>query len=195
MRRLSDAYRMCAVTSNFDPSKEIRLLLAFFGESRLPQCLEIDVEEVPQRERDLLAHRRHMTVTLEEHYRDRVKVVPYRVHQQGDLYGRKLDLVADSSGLVVMTGIMLFNFSCCDSKVRDLILAEEVPLGRILIENRILRRISSETFVRVEARDPFVQRFDLKTPQPAFGRLATIFYNGEPAVDLLEVVRPEDRPE
>ena len=178
--------------SNLDPSKEIRLLLAFFGESRIPQCLEIDAEEVPQSERELLVHRRHMTVTLEEYYRDRVKVVPYRVHQQGDLYGRKLDLVAVSSGLVVMTGIMLFNFSCCGSKVRDLILAEEVPLGRILIENRILRRISSETFVRIEAGDPFVERFDLKAPQPAFGRLATIFYDGEPAVDLLEVVRPEE---
>ena len=179
------------MTSNLDPSKEIRLLLAFFGESRLPQCFEIDAEQAPQRERELLVHRRHMTVTLEEHYHDRLRVVPYRVHQQGDLYGRKLDLVADSSGLVVMTGIMLFNFSCCNSKVRDLILAEEIPLGRILIENRVLRRISTETFVRIEARDPFVERFGLKVPQPAFGRLATIFYDGEPAVDLLEVVRPE----
>ena len=146
---------------------------------------------MPQREHGLLVHRRHMTLTLEKYYRDRVTIVPYRVHQQGELYGRQLDLVTESGGLVVMTGIMLVNLACCGSEVRELILAQEVPLGRILIENRILRRGSSETFVRVEARDPFVERFGLATPQPAFGRLATIFYDGEPAVDLLEVVRPE----
>ena len=68
---------------------------------------------MPQREHGLLVHRRHMTLTLEEHYRDRVTVVPYRVHQQRELYGRQLDLVTESGGLVVMTGIMLVNLACC----------------------------------------------------------------------------------
>ena len=31
-----------------DPSKEVRLLLAFFGESRLPRCAEVRAAELPE---------------------------------------------------------------------------------------------------------------------------------------------------
>lgn len=173
-----------------DPSKELRLMLAFFGEATLPLCQEIPADEVPDPFRSLLVHDEHMTVTLERYHGGPVMVRPYLVHRQGDLYGRKLDLVTQKDGQVVMTGIMLFNFSFSTPRVRDLILEQKVPLGRILIENDILRRISSETFLRIDAADPLVGRFHLERPQPAYGRLATIFCDEKPAVDLLEIVNP-----
>ena len=173
-----------------DPSKELRLLLAFFGESRLPRCCEVEPEDIPQPYRRLLDHNGHMTVTLEEHHESPVAVEPYLVHRQGDIYGRLLDLRAKKTDLVVMTGILLFNLSICGREVRDLIVGEQVPLGRILIEHKILRRITSETFLRVDADDPLTKRFGLREPVAAYGRLATIFYEGRPAVDLLEIVRP-----
>ena len=176
-----------------DPSKELRLLLAFFGLSRVPKCSEIEPSDVPQPYRDLLVHDGHMTVTLEDHHGSRVRVEPYSVHQQGDLYGRLLDLRSEHSGEVVMTGILLFNLSICSPEVRELIIGEQVPLGRILIEHKILRRLTSETFLRVESQDPLVSRFELPSPATAYGRLATIFYEGQPAVDLLEIVRPQPR--
>lgn len=173
-----------------DPSKEFRLLLAFFGESRLPQCSEVEPEDIPQPYRRLLVHDGHMTVTLEEHHQSPVLVEPYVVHRQGDLYGRLIDLRAKATDTVVMTGILLFNLSICGREVRDLIVGEQVPLGRILIEHKILRRVTTETFLRVSADDPLAKRFGLLEPVAVYGRLATIFYEGRPAVDLLEIVRP-----
>jgi chorismate-pyruvate lyase len=174
-----------------DPSKELRLLLAFFGESVLPDCEVVEADGVPDPWHRLLVHDNHMTVTLEARWGGAVTVVPYQVHRHGNLYGRKLDLRTDD-GTVVMTGIMLINFDACPPEVERAVEAQEKPLGHILIESGLLRHISSESFVEVAAEDPLVQRFELAEPKPAWGRLATIFADGRPAIDLLEIVRPED---
>lgn len=175
----------------YDPIKELRLLLAYFGEANVPKCEAIPPEVVPEPYRHLLVHHNHMTVTLEEHHGEKVRVVPYVVHRHGALYGRKLDLITEQSNKIVMTGLMLFNFSFCDDHVRDLIIEQKTPLGRILIENNILRRVSTGSYLRFAPEDAFVARFNLSTPQPAYGRLATIFCDEQPAVDLLEIVTPE----
>ncbi len=190
---MSDVHRppLDENVNKLDPSKELRLMLAFFGESELPLCEEIPPEEVPEPYHRLLVHENHMTVTIEAHHADRVVVRPYSVHRQGDLYGRKLDLTLGSTGEIIMTGIMLINFSFCSNEVRDLIVEQKTPLGRILIENNILRSITAETFLRINAKDPLVARFQLAEPCTAYGRLATIFCDEKPAVDLLEIVRPE----
>lgn len=174
-----------------DPSKELRLLLAFFGDANLPRCEQCEAPAVPEPFRSLLVHEEHMTVKLESHYNTKVRVHPYLVHQQGEIYGRKLDLIAESTGLMVMTGLMLFNFSFCNDHVRRLIVEQKTPLGRILIENNILRRISAHRFLKFASNEPMVERFGVSTPKPAYGRLATILCDEMPAVDLLEIVRPE----
>lgn len=181
---------MTVSMKDMDESKPLRLLLAFFGESTLPRCQMVAAEDVPPPFDGLLVHDAHMTVTLEAYHQSPVTVHPYQVHQQGELYGRKLDL-KDRAGRVVMTGLMIFNFRFCTERVRDLIIAEKTPLGRILIENNILRRVSTEAFLRIDANDPLTLRFHSDSNRPAFGRLATIFCNEVPAVDLLEVVHPD----
>ena len=173
-----------------DPSKEMRLLLAFFGDSELPKVSIEPPEDVPSPYHELLVHRGHMTETLERHYNDRVIVHPYLIHRQGEMYGRKLDLSLQSTGEVVMTGLMIFNLSFVKENIRDEILAGQTPLGRILISHNVLREVSSGSYLKVAADDPMVARFHLPVPKPAYGRLATIFCDEKPAVDLVEIVRP-----
>ncbi|HVJ81966.1 MAG TPA: hypothetical protein VNC50_12935 [Planctomycetia bacterium] len=175
---------------SLDPTKELRLLHAFFGETALPKSRGVAGASMPEPYRTLLVHNQHMTVTLEEHHKSPLKVVPYRVQRTGDVYGRKLDLLR-GDGKTVMTGIMLVNFSFCDEEVRDEILSEKKPLGRILIEHGVLREVAAAAFVEIAADDPLVARFKLPAPRPAYGRLAEILCNGKPAIDLLEVVAPE----
>jgi hypothetical protein len=174
----------------FEPVRELRLLYAFFGDSALPQIERVDAEEVPEPYHRLLVHDQHMTVTLEAHHGKPVTVVPWKVHRHGDIYGRKLDLIVEP-GKTVMTGVMLINFGYCTDGVRDAVIAESAPLGRILIENDVLRRIDATAFVKLLAADPLVQRFKLPQPKPAYGRIATIYCDDRPAIDLLEIVAPE----
>lgn len=178
------------MTPNSDPSKELRLMLAFFGDGNLPRIEVVSAAAIPQPYRTLLVHNGHMTETLECHYGAEVDVHPYDVHQNGSMYGRKLDLTVRSTGDVVMTGVMLFNLSFVEPNVRDEILGARTPLGRILVRHNVLREVTTETYLKVAGNDPLVARFGLPAPKDAYGRLATIFCNGRPAVDLLEIVRP-----
>lgn len=173
-----------------DPSKELRLLLAFFGDSQLPRVEEVAAAEVPPPYRELLVHHGHMTVALEQFHKRRVEVHPYHVHQHGEMYGRKLDLTLEGSTEVVMTGAMLFNLSFVREDIRAEIVRAKKPLGRLLIENGVLLEVTSNAYLRVGQDDPLVARFSLPSAVPAYGRLATIFCDEKPAVDLLEIVRP-----
>jgi chorismate-pyruvate lyase len=171
-----------------DPAKELRLLLAFFGEGAAPDAEGMAPTALPEPERALLVHHGHMTETLERRHGGPVRVVPYRTRREGEIYGRKLDLLC-GDGTVAMTGVMLVNLALCEVAVRGEILSEAKPLGRILVEHGVMRRVEAQSFLRVSAADPLVRRFGVSAP--AYGRFATIFCDGRPAIDVLEIVRPE----
>lgn len=176
-------------TAAIDPAKVVRLMLAFFGDSEVPRAVALDPDALPAQPRALLAHNGHMTEVLTRHHGAALSVRPYRIHREGDLYGRRLDLHAGDDPRPVMTGIMIFNLALVAPAVRDEIVAAQSPLGEILIRHRILRRVAADAFLRFEADDPLAQRF-AAGHAPAFGRLATIDCDQRPAVDLLEIVRP-----
>lgn len=172
------------------PAKELRLMLAFFGDARVPHARPITPAALPSPARELLVHNGHMTEMLESHHAGTVDVHPYSIHRNGEIYGRKLDLSLRADGRIVMTGLMIFNLQSVAPAVREEILAAQTPLGRILINHQVLREVTSEAYLQIAADDPLAARFGLAEPRPVYGRLATIFCDGVPAVDLLEVVAP-----
>lgn len=176
--------------SSIDPAKVVRLMLAFFGDSEVPRARAVEPSSVPQPYRALLVHNGHMTQMLERHHGGALAVHPYRIHREGDIYGRRIDLRIDGHDAPVMTGIMIFNLALVAATVRDEIVRAASPLGEILIRHRILRRVAPDAFLEFGPRDPLVARFGLPAPRPAYGRLATIDCDRRPAVDLLEIVRP-----
>lgn len=171
--------------------KALRLMLAYFGVAQVPQARVVPAAEVPAPYHDLLVHHGHMTEVLERHHGPPVRVLPYQIHPQGELYGRRLDLRAGAADQVVMTGLMIINLASVPEAARARIVAAREPLGRILIEHRVLRRVAPEAYLHFAAADPLAARFGLRTPRDVWGRLATITCDGAPAVDLLEVVRPQ----
>lgn len=146
---------------------------------------------VPPPYRDLLVHEHHMTVTVEAHHGETVdvKVLEYRV--AGDSYSRKILLTLKSTGRVVMFGLVRVNFRYCSEVVRREILAGQTPLGRVLIEANVLRRIEPTAFLRVVPGPAMIEWFGLDSPRPTYGRFALIHCDEQPAVELLEIVAPE----
>jgi hypothetical protein len=146
---------------------------------------------VPPPYRDLLVHEHHMTVTVEAHHGDLVdvKVLEYRVAD--DSYARKILLPLQRSGRVVMFGLMRVNFHYCSDAIRQEILAGQTPLGRVLINHNVLRRIEPTAFLRVFPGPAMIKWFGLDAPRPTYGRFALIHCDEQPAVELLEIVRPE----
>lgn len=165
-------------------------MLAFFGDARMPLARPIAPAAIPSPYRELLVHNGHMTEVLEAHHGTSLDVHPFNIHRNGEIYGRKLDLSSQATGAIVMTGLMIINLQSVVPAVRDEILAAQTPLGRILIQHRVLREVTSEAYFHIAAADPLAARFGLAEPRDVYGRLATIFCDGVPAVDLLEIVRP-----
>lgn len=174
-------------------------LYSIFGDTgaQVPRARFIQAEEMPEPYRALLAHHHHMTVTMEEHCGSPVDVKIIRSIRDDPHYARKIVLTKKGTNDVVMFGIMRFNFDWCSPEIKEKIAEGKTPLGRILIENDVLRRISTHATLRIipnmEMRACFGigPEYEGEAEEYVYGRLATIFCNEEPAVDLLEVVSPK----
>jgi chorismate-pyruvate lyase len=171
---------------------DYRELFDLFPQSEpLPHVEFIRAEAMPAPYHDLLVHEHHMTVTVEAHHGCRVDVRILNRVREGDSYARKILLTNQSTGEIVQFGIVRIWLHCCSQEVQRRILEGKTPLGRILIENDVLRRIEPTAFLRVLPGPALESWFGPKGRQPAYGRLAYIHCDNQPAIELMEVVVPE----
>lgn len=164
----------------------------FSEQDSIPDHHTVDEREIPEPYRRLLVHPHHMTVTVEEYYRSPVNVQVLARAQAGNYYSRQIVLALNSTGQIVQFGIVRINLDQCSQRVRDAILAEKTPLGRILIENDVMRRIEPTSYLRIRTDAILMQTFGLSMPCDVWGRLAIIHCDGQPAIELLEVLAPID---
>ena len=69
--------------------------------------------------------------------------------RHGNEYARKILLTAQSTGRVVQFGLVRINLGACTEPVRNEIVEEKTPLGRMLIRHNMLRRIEPLAYLRV----------------------------------------------
>ena len=173
----------------------------------------------PEPYKTLLVHDHHMTVAMETHHGCSVDVSVLNHRREGDLYAREILLLKGSPaesladqvegkspphlsplplksggegtrGSVVQYGIVRFNFSYVTDAVRDEIIAGQTPLGRVLINHNVLRHIDLGAILEITAGPRLAAHFGMPVGGMTYGRMATIFCNRQPAVDLLEISCP-----
>lgn len=174
-----------------NPLTELEKLTKLFpgGDRLIAKADHIPASQTPEPYKQLLVHEQHMTVTMEAFHHSPVSVrILDRLHD-GNIYARKIVLTADTTGRVVQFGLVRFNFSYVTEQVSREILAGQTPLGRILINHNVLRHIDLGAILRITPGDGLRELFGGRG-NVTYGRLATIFCNQQPAVDLLEVSVP-----
>jgi len=147
---------------------------------------------VPLVYRELLDHTNHMTVTVESHHADTVDVTVLRSDEVLEHYRREILLTTHSSSKVVQYGIVRLNMKVLADKPRSEILAEKIPLGRVLIENDVLREIELFDLLRVQCGQVLANLFGVVVGTITYGRTALLYCDDEPAIELLEIVAPEE---
>jgi hypothetical protein len=171
---------------------DLRTLWSLFPPADdMPEYEFVAADEVPRPYHELLVHEHHMTVTVERHHGGLVDVRVLARRQDDDAYARKILLALQGSGRVVQFGIMRVHLRHCSPEVCQEIVAGQTPLGRILIEHDVLRRIEPTAFLRVIPGPAMMEWFGLDEPRLTYGRLAFIHCDGVPAIELLEIVAPE----
>ncbi len=167
---------------------EVLIGLFFPDQSELGYFSETSASDLPQLERKLLAHDHHMTVTQEEHHQSPVDVRVLETSTAGDFYSRKILLTRRSDEQVVQFGIVRLDRSVLDPVVRQEIESQQTPLGRILINHKVMREVKLSHLYRISAGHELAEAFGINPGDACYGRTALIYCNGSPAVELLEIV-------
>ena len=151
---------------------------------------EVSVETIPEPYLRLLAHNDHMTVAIEEFHGQPVDVRVLKRHVSEAHYAREILLARRSDGKIVQYGIMRVTFAYLPPEVQGKIRSEQTPLGRILIEHNVLRRVQLFSLRRVEIGQELARHFNEPEGTITYGRTASIECNQAPAIELLEIVAP-----
>lgn len=167
------------------------LLQLFPAQDYLQSHEFIAPQAMPEPYRRLLVHEHHMTVTVEEHHHDLVDVKVLERLRGNDAYARKILLALHGSGRIVQFGLVRIHLHFCSPQVQAEILSEKVPLGRVLINHNVMRRIELMRLLKIVPGPKMMEWFGLTTPRVTYGRTAIIHCDGLPAVELLEIVAPE----
>lgn len=169
---------------------DLDTLIGLFYEDPAPlgEFEEVEPAEMPEWFRGLLAHEHHMTVTVERHHNSPVDVQVLQTKITPTHYAREILLTRQSDHRVVQYGIMRVCFDYLGEQVRREIESQQTPLGRILIEHNVLRRVHLFSLWKIQPGERLAQCLELDPPQPIYGRTALIYCNEEPAIELLEIV-------
>jgi len=159
--------------------------------SELGHFERVPSESVPAVYRTLLDHSNHMTVTVESYHEDSVDVEVLRSDILDGHYRREILLRVHGSKQVVQYGIVRLCTRFLADKPRNEILGQRKPLGRVLIEHNVLREIELFDLLRVRCGPQLAKYFGVDEGTYTYGRTALIHCDQEPAIELLEVVRPE----
>lgn len=171
-----------------------RLASLFFDDlAELGRFEPVKPDEMPARDRRLLAHNEHMTVTLEEASRGPVLVRALAEWRDEASYARNSLLARQQDESVLQFGIMRIWLRDLPANVQDEITVKRRPLGRVLVDHNLLREVELITLWRI-------------TPGPAlerhlpgasggngtivYGRSAQILVDERPTVQMLEIVAP-----
>lgn len=147
--------------------------------------------DLPPVYRDLLAHHEHMTLRLRKHFGGDVRLHVLSCDLDGNFYQRFITLTSAATGKIVEVGLVRIDFSYISDSVRSAIQERKSPLGDVLIQANVLRRIEPKWYYHFTAACPILANLGEASLQEAFGRLGTIYCDEQPAIELLEIVYDE----
>lgn len=175
-----------------NPLDELSRLTSLFPEREplIADAQYVARSLVPEPYRQMLVHDHHMTINMEEYHGCSVDVRVLDRKREGDTYCRKILLTKHGTEDVVQFGIVRFDFQYVTPAVREEIISESTPLGRVLINHNVLRHIDLGAIVKIKAGPALARYLQMEEGDVTYGRLATIFCNHRPAVDLLEISAP-----
>ena len=155
----------------------------------LGQFEPVEPSDLPPAYQSLLAHDDHMTVTVEAWHNSLVDIRVLAEQSDDDNYARNTLLVLQSDGMPVQFGLMRIDLTGLPEIVCQEIKAQTLPLGRIMIRHHLLREVELCQLWRITPGPELHQQLQLQDASPIFGRTARILVDGQPAVELLEIVR------
>ena len=174
------------------PANVLDVLLQFCdeGQNGSLDLRPLAPDAVAQPYRDLLVHSRDMTPTLERFYGERLGLEVIRRRRVGPLYLREVLLVLPD-GAAVEYGAIRINLTWFPSEAREEILAERLPLGRILQDQAIAHLGWPQGFYRIKSNKYVEGVLGIAPAGALYGR-RNVLLNGARRLlaDVIEILTP-----
>ena len=171
----------------------------FPGDHVADGTAEVQPDDMPEPYRWLLVHDAHMTKVLEARYDRPVElhVVENHLEEDRHRYARRIFLTLPGTSHELEYGVVRLDLNQMPEDVKAEILARQKPLGAILIGHDVHREVQPHWYLRFDAGCPMLRWFGNRAGTtdggPMYGRIGTIYCDGEPAIELLEIATGAER--
>jgi len=153
-----------------------------------PSTRSIAPQRIPLPYRSLLVHERDMTVTLEAHFGGRVTIRALSTFRKGSSYYRRVLLVQEYSARPVEMGAVRIDLAAFRPRVRELILQNRIPLGRLLRDGGVDYRSLPTMFLAVTPNPEMMGVFWMREPKTLYGRQTEMSIGGRKVGDIVEIL-------
>lgn len=154
----------------------------------VPHVTVVQPEDVPYPYRTLLVHTNDMTLTLERHFGGPLTVRPLSTSLLGRWYTRRVLLAQSYSGKPVEMGAIRIDLQAFRPATRRTILANEVPLGRVLRDDGVDFQSRPKAFFSLIPNREMLGVFWMREPQTLYGRRTEIFVRNAKIGDIVEIL-------
>lgn len=146
-------------------------------------------EDLPEPFRTLLVHPEPMTRTLEAFHGGTLDLRVLSREQSDDLYVRHIVLCLHEGGGPVEFGSIRLDLSAFAPALRERILAEQAPLGRILEEHQVVHTSRPRAFFRIDADTLLASTLQVEVRRTLFGRCNQLIApDGRSLAEIVEIV-------
>lgn len=154
----------------------------------VPRAAVVQPGDIPLPYRSLLVHDSDMTLTLERHFGGRVMLRPLSTFTLRGSYFRRVLLVQEYAGQPVEMGAIRMELEAFDEPIREQIIRNEIPLGRILRDGRFEYKSRVKAFLQVTPNAEMMGVFWMREPRTLYGRRTEIIRHGAKIGDIVEVL-------
>ncbi len=159
----------------------------------LPHARQVHPRDIPRPQRDLLVHQRDMTPTLEAHYRQDMRLRLLARQLLGDVLVREVVLVGRETGAPAEFGAIRIHLRHLAGEARELVLACEVPLGRILQDHDVPHSSRPKLYFAIRSDETICQAFGIDGPHTLYGRQNVLLTPEEQVLaEVLEILPPAE---
>jgi hypothetical protein len=155
-----------------------------------PDARILSPAEIPPPYRSLLDHQRDMTMTLEEHCGGRVALRVLSIFSRKSWYFRRVLLSHEYSGRPVEMGAIRISLTVFAPRIRQQILSNRVPLGRVLRDGDVDHLSRPRTFLGVTPNSEMMGVFWMREPRLLYGRQTEVLIDGRKIGDIVEILPP-----
>ena len=154
----------------------------------MPKVRIIQPKRIPPPYRSLLVHETDMTLTLEQHFGDRMALRPLSTFTRGRSYFRRVLLVQAYSGRPVEMGAIRMRLDTFGRRLRSQILKNEIPLGRLLRDGKFQYQSQVKAYLAITPNPEMMGVFWMREPRLLYGRRTEVLHRGLKIGDIVEVL-------